>query len=86
MEPIGSLQEKNFKEKMGVRKGAGHPAGCPAPQPSLVAFIAYCLNSNHYHFILKQLVDSGISEFMKRLGGYAKYFNIKYKRVGSLFQ
>lgn len=48
--------------------------------------IAYCLNPNHYHFILEQLVDGGISEFMKRIGGYTLYFNNKNKRSGALFQ
>lgn len=53
----------------------------------LINIICYCLNLNHYHFILEQLVDGGISEFMKRLGGgYTKYFNEKYKRSGVLFQ
>jgi hypothetical protein len=36
--------------------------------------------------ILEQLTEGGISEFMKRLGGYTKYFNNKYKRSGVLFQ
>ncbi len=53
----------------------------------LVEFVAYCLNPNHYHFILEQLVDGGIAEFMKRLnGGYTSYFNKKYNRNGSLMQ
>ncbi|MDP2593682.1 MAG: transposase [bacterium] len=53
----------------------------------LVKIVAYCLNPNHYHLILTSLVDRGISEFMKRLGGgYTLYFNEKYSRSGSLFQ
>ena len=45
-------------------------------KPKLVDIIAYCLNPNHYHFILCQLVDGGIAEFMKRVnGGYTWYFN-----------
>lgn len=53
----------------------------------LVELVAYCLNPNHYHFILKQLVDGGIAEFMKRLnGGYTWYFNKRNKRNGALFQ
>ena len=31
--------------------------------------------------------DNGISLFMQKIGaGYTKYFNLKYERVGSLFQ
>ena len=50
-------------------------------------FIAYCLNPNHYHFILTPLVEKGIEKFMQRIGtGYTMYFNEKNKRSGSLFQ
>lgn len=53
----------------------------------LVAIVAYCLNPNHFHFILKQLVDGGIAKFMQKLqGGYTCYFNLKNSRTGSLFQ
>lgn len=53
----------------------------------LVEIIAYNLIPNHFHLILKQLKDGGISEFMKRIGtGYTGYFNYKNKRTGALFQ
>jgi len=53
----------------------------------LVSIVCYCFNPNHFHFILKQEVDGGISEFLKRLlGGYTKYFNLVHNRSGSLFQ
>lgn len=53
----------------------------------LVDIICYCLNPNHYHFILKQKIEGGISIFMGKLGNsYTKYFNTKYSRSGSLFQ
>ncbi|PIQ91833.1 MAG: hypothetical protein COV70_01845 [Parcubacteria group bacterium CG11_big_fil_rev_8_21_14_0_20_39_22] len=53
----------------------------------LVEIVAYCLNPNHFHLILRQSVDGGISEFMKRLGGgYTLYFNEQNGRSGSLFQ
>ena len=55
--------------------------------PKLVKIISYCLNDNHYHFILKQLADKGIKTFMHKLGtGHTNYFNLKYNRSGSLFQ
>ena len=53
----------------------------------LVEILAFCLMPNHYHILLRQLRDGGIVKFMKKLGaGYANYFNLRYKRVGSLFQ
>jgi putative transposase len=59
----------------------------PLRKERIVEIIAYCLNPNHFHFILKQISQNGISEFMKRLGvGYTAYFNFKNKRSGVLFQ
>ncbi len=53
----------------------------------LVQLHAFCLMPNHYHLLVSPLVESGMSLFMKKLnGGYAKYFNEKYKRAGALFQ
>lgn len=53
----------------------------------LVNIIAYCLNPNHYHLILEQKVENGITLFMRKLGtGYTMYFNKKYARSGFLFQ
>ncbi len=52
----------------------------------LVEFIAYCLNPNHFHFLLKQKRDGGISLFMQRMGGYVTYYNLRHKRKGALFQ
>ncbi len=53
----------------------------------LVRIIADCLMPNHYHLLMEEIKDGGISRFMQKLGtGYARYFNNKYERVGSLFQ
>ncbi len=42
---------------------------------------------NHFHFLLKQLKEGGITEFLSKLcNSYTKYFNTKYKRVGPLLQ
>src|SRR3990167_2098891 len=56
------------------------------PRKRLVDIVCYCLNPNHFHFLLTPLKDDGISKFMKRLGGYANYFNLKHHRTGSLFE
>lgn len=53
----------------------------------LVEIFCFCLMPNHYHFLLRQLVDGGITEFMRKIGtGYTNYFNLKNNRVGALFQ
>lgn len=52
----------------------------------LVDVFAFSFMPNHFHLILRQLQDSGITEFMRKVnGGYAKYFNKKYIRSGHLF-
>ena len=52
----------------------------------MVDVLAFSFMPNHLHLILKQLKDNGITEFMKKVnGGYAKYFNEKYGRMGHLF-
>lgn len=54
---------------------------------SLVAIGAYTLMPNHFHILLTQLEEGGISKFMQKLTtGYSMYFNQKYKRSGSLFE
>jgi len=58
----------------------------PAENP-LTSILAYCLMSNHFHLIAKQLVDDGIVSFIRRaLDSYTRYFNTKYDRVGTIFQ
>lgn len=42
---------------------------------------------NHYHFLIKQTEDGGISEFMQKLNtSYTMYFNLNFKRTGRLFE
>jgi putative transposase len=73
--PVGSLYELSFKEKSNTSSGK-----------KLVDIVAYCLNPNHFHLILKQRQNHGVSEFMKRVGGgYTCHINEKHQRIGPLF-
>jgi len=57
------------------------------PRQLLVDVLAFCLMPNHFHFLLQQRRENGISEFMRKMGtGYTNFFNQKYQRSGSLFQ
>ena len=81
IEPIGSIRD--IKETL-VNSQTSDVWG---DRERLVDIVCYCLNPNHYHLLLCQRVDNGISEFIKRLGGgYTKFFNEKYNRSGVLFQ
>ncbi|MFA6514665.1 MAG: transposase [Candidatus Paceibacterota bacterium] len=53
----------------------------------IVEILAYCLMDNHFHMLIRQKEENGITNFMRKLGtGYTNYFNQKYKRNGALFQ
>lgn len=53
----------------------------------LVDILAFCLMPNHFHLLLKQLNENGISKFMAKItNGFSHYFNTKYDRTGHLFQ
>ena len=80
IEIIGSLI--NLRKSKNIEKGPKALSKEP-----LVSIVAYCLNPNHFHFILKQNMDGGIAKFMQKLqSGYTSYFNVKNSRSGSLFQ
>ena len=53
----------------------------------LVDIGAYCLMPNHFHMIVRERVDGGMSRFMQKLTtAYTMYFNIRHERNGALFQ
>ena len=57
------------------------------PRKLLVEILAFCLMPNHYHLLLRPRFDDGVTKFIKKLNmGYARYFNEKYKRRGTLFE
>lgn len=53
----------------------------------LIAIGSYCLMPNHFHILLTQTTENGISKFMQKLStAYAMYYNKKYERTGGLFE
>ena len=54
---------------------------------NLAEILCFCLMPNHFHLLLKQISDEGISHFIRKAANsYTRYFNIKNNRVGPLFQ
>ncbi|MDO8657173.1 MAG: transposase [Candidatus Levybacteria bacterium] len=52
-----------------------------------VELINFVLMPNHFHLTLCEFKEGGISQYMQRvLCAYTKYFNIKYKKSGHVFQ
>lgn len=75
LDELLNRQHKKFNEVLVLDKG----------EP-IVSIGAWCLMPNHFHLLIRQEIDGGITKFMRKLGvGYSMFFNIKYERVGSLF-
>ncbi|MBI2515194.1 transposase [Candidatus Wolfebacteria bacterium] len=78
-DPSVSLQLQSYEAK--PRKIERHK------RKLIVELLAFCLMPNHFHLLLRQRKEGGISAFMHKLGtGYTMSFNQKYQRSGSLFQ
>jgi putative transposase len=70
-----NILHKNYEEIFSLKRSQ-----------QLVSIGAWCLMPNHFHILLKEETEGGVSKFMKKLGtAYSMYFNIKYQRTGSLF-
>lgn len=53
----------------------------------IVELICYCLMPNHFHILIRQKRENGISKFLSNFtNSYTRYFNTKHKRIGPLFQ
>ncbi|MBM3272664.1 hypothetical protein FJY94_05350 [Candidatus Kaiserbacteria bacterium] len=53
----------------------------------LVSIGAYCLMPNHFHILMTEKEEGGISKFMQKVStAYAMYYNNKYERTGGLFE
>ena len=86
-----AIHYKNFLHKFTASSvsGVSDPVSekLRKMEKSKIQIFAYCLMPNHFHFLIKQLEDGGITWFMQRLtNSYVHYLNIKHKRVGPLFQ
>ncbi|MEK7521732.1 MAG: transposase [Patescibacteria group bacterium] len=53
----------------------------------IVSIGVYCLMPNHFHLLLREKTEGGISLFVgKLLTAYSMYFNKKNERTGKLFE
>jgi len=54
--------------------------------PRQVNILSYCLMKNHYHLLIEQTSENGISKFINDFqNSFVRYYNIKYSRQGPLF-
>lgn len=77
-EKQGQYNQPIFNQKL--------PVSWPEKEP-LVRIICFFLAPNHYHLLLKEIKEGGISKFMGKLGtGFTGYINRKQNVSGRLFQ
>ena len=93
MREFNTLRQIDSLRRVNQIKRESAPESAPralasalgADSASLVEIIAYSLLPNHYHLLLKQIIEGGVSKFMQKLGqGYTAYFNLKNNRTGPL--
>jgi len=52
-----------------------------------IKLISYCLMPNHYHMMIHQDSIDDLQKFMRSLNtSYSRYFNLRHKRSGPLFE
>lgn len=52
-----------------------------------IELVAYCLMSNHFHIYVYQKEVPYLEKFMRSLmTSYSRYFNLKYKRTGPVYE
>lgn len=80
---------RNWEREIGpdhVRNGFTRPDSWRSQKP-YVSIVAFCLMDNHFHLLLQEREENGISTFMHRLcRSMAAHFNAKYDEYGALFQ
>lgn len=82
--PAGNANRRFHQNKNGAMSDL---VGHSLPRERLVDIHAWCLMKNHYHLLLSERIEGGLTRFIMKLNvGYAKYFNERYQRSGTLFQ
>ena len=81
-----SFSDSNWLKTTQTFKQLQRPDHWPDRDP-LVHILAWTLLPNHFHLLLEEIRDNGISKFMQRLcGSMSMAANAKYSEKGSLFQ
>lgn len=77
---------KRFSD--AIRQKRFHYTNLLLPRKNnLVKFLAYCIMPDHYHILVKILVDNSLSKYLNDVeNSYTRYFNLKLSRKGPLWQ
>ncbi|OIO48356.1 MAG: hypothetical protein AUJ32_00690 [Parcubacteria group bacterium CG1_02_40_82] len=79
--------EKLFRSDLNIQaRQFVWPESWPTRKP-IVKILTFFLADNHFHLLLKEIQEGGITMFMRKLGdGITCYSNKKYQQKGRLFQ
>ncbi len=84
-----AIHYKSKNSKFSYQKRRALPLHDPVSlqaEEYKVEILAYCLMPNHFHLLAKQLVDGGLTSYIRHLANsYSHYVSVKYKRSGPLF-
>ncbi len=84
--PANIFRELRELLKFDFNKKLVWPESWPKRRP-LVKIIAFSLLDDHFHFLLKEIQEGGVTMFMRKLGtGMTNYSNTKHQESGRLFQ
>ena len=90
----GSRDWQHFQELLYISNNTEPLASKLMPKNSyefkrkgtIIDLLGYAQMTNHYHLIVLEKIDGGISKFMSKFGtAYSMFFNTKYERSGPLF-
>jgi len=78
-----NLFERYLSRKIVISKtGAAYPS-----YTENIDLICYCLMTNHFHLFIYQEKEGSMTKLMRSImTSYSRYFNLKYKRSGALFE
>ncbi len=78
---------QSFSEFIKSKKSPVYKSILIPKEGALVKFIAYCIMPDHYHLVIKVLVENSVPYFIGKIeNSFTRYFNTKTKRKGPLWQ
>lgn len=90
IETLDFYNNINVKNKFSIAKTTGEYGYQNLLIPKkegLIKFISYCIMPDHYHLLVKILVDDVFSKYVSDVeNSYSRYLNLKLKRKGPLWQ
>lgn len=90
IETLDYYNNSNIKKKFSLAKGSNEYSYQNLLFPKaegLIKFLSYCVMPDHYHLLVKILVDNIFSKYLSDVeNSYTRYFNLKFKRKGPLWQ